>query len=141
LGIIVALLRLTEVPPLTALREAEAPHPVKLGETGSARKTLPGRVSVSDTWVRVTAGALFRITIESRLISPAHIVLELKLLFTVGGGTPTTFRVALAGVVLVMMSPSPMEVNASAASLLMRFPGVYDVTSIATVHDPGVTPD
>jgi hypothetical protein len=78
---------------------------------------------------------------ESRLISPAHIVLELKLLFTVGGGTPTTFRVALAGEVLVMMSPSPMEVNASAGSVLMRFPGVFDVTSIATVHDPGVTPD
>src|SRR5678815_2418139 len=35
-GAIVALARLTEVPLLTALREAEAPHPVKLGETGSA---------------------------------------------------------------------------------------------------------
>ena len=41
-------------------------------------------------------------------------MLELKLLFTVGGGTPVTFRVALAGEVLVMMLPSPMEVNASA---------------------------
>src|SRR5687768_17282246 len=52
LGATVALLSVTEVPPLAALKEAVAPQPVKLGETGLARKTLVGRVSVSDTWVR-----------------------------------------------------------------------------------------
>ena len=59
----------------------------------------------------------------------------------VGGRTPTTFKVALAGDVLVMVSPSPVEVNAPAGSMLIRFPGVFDVTSTATVHDPGVIPD
>ena len=48
-GAIVALLSVIEVPPLTALKEAVAPQLVKLEETGFARKTLAGRVSVSDT--------------------------------------------------------------------------------------------
>ena len=141
IGVIVALLSVIEVPPLAALNEAVAPQPVKLEETGFARKTLAGRVSVSDTPVRVMVCALLRITMDSWLISPAHIVLELKLLFMVGGRTPTTFKVALAGDVLVMGSPSPVEVNAPAGSVLIRFPGVFDVTSIATVQDPGVIPD
>ena len=54
---------------------------------------------------------------------------------------PVTFKVALAGEVFVIMLPTPMDVNASDGSVLMRFPGVVDVTSIATVHDPGVMPD
>jgi len=47
------LLRVTVVPPLAAVREAEPPHPVNVGETGLARKTLAGRLSLSEAWVRV----------------------------------------------------------------------------------------
>ena len=46
---IVPLFKVTEVPPLTAVREAEAPQPVNAGETGLARKRLAGRLSVSET--------------------------------------------------------------------------------------------
>ena len=51
---------------------------------------------------------------------------------------PVTFKVALAGVVLVMVVPPPVEESSPAGILLMRFPGVVEVTSIDTVHDPGV---
>jgi len=47
-GAMVALFRVTEVPPLTAVKEAEAPQPLKVEETGLARKTLAGRSSVSE---------------------------------------------------------------------------------------------
>ena len=47
---------------------------------------------------------------------------------------------ALAGVVFVMFTPPPVEVNAPAGIVLIRFPVVVEVTLIDTVHDPGVTP-
>lgn len=47
------LLSVTVVPPLVALTEAEPPHPFNVGETGLARKTLAGRLSVMEAWVRV----------------------------------------------------------------------------------------
>src|SRR5512134_4041182 len=53
---------------------------------------------------------------------------------------PVTFKVALAGVVLLMVVPPPVEDKLPAGILLMRFPGVVEVTSIDTVHDPGVAP-
>ena len=81
----VALFRVTDVPPLTALKEAEAPQPLKLGETGLARKTFAGRVSVREACVRVVLKSLFAITMDSWLVWPAQIVLGLKLLATVGG--------------------------------------------------------
>jgi hypothetical protein len=65
LGAIVPLFSVTEVPPLTAVSEAEAPHPVRVGLTGLARKTLPGRVSINETWVRLLPASLFLIVIES----------------------------------------------------------------------------
>lgn len=46
---IVPLFKVTDVPPLTAVTEAEAPQPVNDGETGLARKRLVGRLSVSET--------------------------------------------------------------------------------------------
>lgn len=77
---------------------------------------------------------------DSRLISPAHIVAEVKLLLIEGFGLPATFNVALAGLVLVIFMPSPLEVNAFAGRVLIRFPGVVEVTLIETVHAPGVGP-
>ena len=68
-------------------------------------------------------------------------MLGLKLLLTEGVGVPVTFKVALAGVVLVMFVPPPVEVRAPAGIVLMRFPAVVEVTLIDTVHDPGVAPD
>ena len=53
--------------------------------------------------------------------------------------TPTR-NVALAGVVLVMVLPPPEEVSAPAEIVLIRFPGVVEVTSTDTVHDPGTIP-
>ena len=53
---------------------------------------------------------------------------------------PLTCKVALAGVVLLIVSPPPMDVNAPTGIVLIRFPGVDDVTSTATVHEPGVDP-
>lgn len=65
----------------------------------------------------------------------------LKLLLTEGVGLPVTFRVALAGVVLLMFTPPPVELNAPAGMVLIKFPTVAEVTLIDTVHDPGVVPD
>jgi hypothetical protein len=130
----------TEVPPLTAVKEAETPHPVNVGEIGSARKTLVGRVSVSETWVKVVIGSLFLITMESWLVPSTQIVPGLKLLLMEGTGLPATFKVALAGLVLVILEPAPVEVNAPAGMVLIRFPAVVAVTLIETVHDPGVIP-
>ena len=64
-GAIVPLFRVTDVPPLTAVNEAEPPHPVNVGETGLARKTLAGRLSTSEAWDRVVLGWLFVMKIES----------------------------------------------------------------------------
>ena len=77
---------------------------------------------------------------ESWLVPPAQIVLGLKLLLIKGIGLPATFRVALAGPVFVMFEPAPVEVNAPAGMVLIRFPAVVEVTLIETVHDPGVIP-
>jgi hypothetical protein len=140
LGAIAPLFSDTDVPPLTAINEAESPHPVNVGETGFARKTSVGRLSVSETWVKVVLGSLFLIKMESWLFPPIQIVPGLKLLLIEGIGLPATFKVALAGLVLVMLVPSPVEVNALAGMVLIRFPAVVEVTLIETVHDPGVIP-
>ncbi len=137
-GPMVPLLRTTDVPPPLAVTE---PPQVLFRFTGLARKTLAGRLSVSETWVKVLPCSLFVITMESWLVCPAHIVLELKLLLIEGTGLPVTFKVALAGVVFVMFVPPPVDVSSPAGIVLMRFPTVVDVTLIDTVHDPRVVPD
>jgi hypothetical protein len=48
-GAMVALFRITKVPPVTAVKEAEAQQPLRVEETGLAMKTLAGRSSVSET--------------------------------------------------------------------------------------------
>lgn len=140
-GAMVALFSVTVVPPLTALKEA-APQPVKVGETGLARKTLAGRLSVREAWVRATLKSVFVITIDNWLVCPTHTVFGEKLLLTVGVPGESMRSVALAGVVFVIVTPPPsVAVNAPAGIVLMRFPNVVEVTSIVTVHDPGVAPD
>lgn len=139
-GAIVPLFSDTDVPRLTAVNVAESPHPVNTGETGLARKTSAGRLSVSATCVSVVLGSLFLITMESWLVPPIQIVPGLKLLLTEGIGLAATFKVALAGLVLVMLEPSPVEVRAPAGMVLIRFPVIVEVTLIDTVHDPGVIP-
>ena len=62
-----------------------------------------------------------------------------KLLFNVGDWIISTCKVALAGVVLVMVLPPPEEVSAPAGIVLIRFPGIVEVTSTDTLHPPGVT--
>src|SRR5215207_4446760 len=67
-------------------------------------------------------------------------VLGEKLLLNVGARMISICSVALAGVVLVILPPSPEEANAPAGIVLIRLPGVVDVTSIDTVHEPGTGP-
>ena len=85
-------------------------------------------------------GLSFRMTMDSRLISPTQIVLELKLFWIDGGSTPPTYSVALAGSVLLMVVPPPEDDNAPAGIVLMRFPTTVAVTLMDTVQDPGVGP-
>jgi hypothetical protein len=134
------LLRVTEVPPLAAVTEAEPPHPVKVGETGLARKTLAGRLSVREAWVRVVFAPLVMV-MDNRLVPPAQILLGLKLLLTEGSPLAVTFKVALAGLVLLMDVPPPVECKAPIGIVLILVPGVVAVTLTDTVHDPGVVPD
>ena len=136
----VPLFKVTVVPPPTAVTVAEFPHPVKTGVTGLARKTFVGRLSAMDAWVRVVLGRLFRIVIVRRLAAPAQIVPGLKLLLTVGVGVPVTFSVALAGLVFVMLVPSPVALSAPAGIRLIKLPEANEVTLTDTVQDPAVDP-
>ena len=61
-------------------------------------------------------------------------------MFTAGGRIAPTRSVALAGVVFVTVPPSPLELSEPIGIVLIRFPGVVEVTFTPTVHDPGVTP-
>jgi hypothetical protein len=64
-----------------------------------------------------------------------------KLLLTEGATVPVTFRVALAGLVVVMfIPPGPVEVSVRAGMVLIQLPGVFEVTTMDTVHLPGVDP-
>ena len=84
--------------------------------------------------------SLLLIVIVNTLVSPTNIVLGEKDLLNEGEVTPMTVNVALAGVVLVIDTPPPVELNAPAGIVLIRLPGVDEVTSIPTVHSPGVVP-
>src|ERR1044071_6988047 len=139
-GAIAPLFNVTEAPPLTASIDAELPQPLNAGETGLARKTLAGRSSVSEAWVRVIEESLLLMTIDSRLISPAQMVLELKLLRMVGGRTPPMCNVALAGSVLEMVVPPPDADSSRAGIVLIRLPTAVEVTVMVTVQAPGVDP-
>ena len=105
LGAIEPSFKVTVLVPLTAVSEAEAPQPDKLGETGSATLTFGGRSSVRMTPVRLLLGSVFLIVIESRLTAPAHIVPGLKLLVTVGDPISVTVKVMRASVAFVIGMP------------------------------------
>jgi len=62
-------------------------------------------------------------------------------LLTEGTPAAVTFRVALAGLVLLMDVPPPVELKAPTGIVLILVPAVVDVTLTDTVHDPGVDPD
>jgi len=140
LGAMLPLFKVTAVPPLTAVTEAEPPQPVRFVAGGLARATFAGRLSVSVACVKLRPASLFVITMESWLICPAQIVLGLRLLLTEGVGLPATFSVALAGVVLVTFTPPPVDVNSPAGIVLILFPVLVDVTLTDTVHEPGFAP-
>jgi hypothetical protein len=142
LGATVALFRVTEVPPGLAVRDAEGPQSCKAfaGSGGSAITTFAGKLSVRVVPVRGSTGLLLLIVIVRTLTSPTHIVLGENDLFMEGGGTEITVKVALAGVVFVIETPPPVELNSSAGMVLIRLPTVLEVTSIATVHSPGFVP-
>lgn len=139
-GAIVPLLKVMTLPPGSAVSEADVPQPESTGETGSARKTLAGRLSVRNALVSVVEGRLLRIVIVRRLVPPTQIVDGLKLLLTEGAIVPSTFRVALAGLVLLMFVPPPVEVRAPLGIVLIRLPRANEVTLTVTVQDPGVDP-
>lgn len=134
------LLKVMDEAPLTAVNEAELPQFDNEEATGLARTTLDGSSSVSDVCVSAVVRSLFLIRIVNSLVCPINMVLGEKLLFTVGGRMISTCKVALAGVVLLILPVSPVEVSAPAGIVLIRFPGVVEVTSTDTVHEPGVTP-
>jgi len=132
----------TELPPGIAVATADPPQFCKAfaGKAGFATTTFVGKVSVIDTWVKGITTLLLLIVIASTLVSPTQTVLGAKALVTVGEATPTTVTVALAGVVLVIEKPPPVELKALAGMVLIKFPRVEEVTSIPTVHSPGVAP-
>jgi hypothetical protein len=136
------LLKAIELPPEVASKTAEAPQFCRgvAGRAGLASTTFDGKLSVSDVWVRSPLMSLLLIVIVNKLVSPTNIVLGEKDLLKEGGATPMTVSVALAGVVLVIVTPPPVESNALVGIVLIRLPEVDAVTSIPTVHSPGVIP-
>lgn len=133
---------MNEVPPGVALKLAEVPQFDSEfdGKGGFAITTLAGKLSVMDAPVKSPLGELLLIVTLNTLVSPTKIVFGEKDLFTEGGLTPTTVSVALAGVVFVIETPPPVELNALAGIVLIRLPMVVEVTLIPTVHSPGVMP-
>jgi hypothetical protein len=132
----------TELPPGVALTVADPPQFCKAfpGKAGFATATFVGKVSVIDTWFKGITALVLLIVIASTLVAPTQIVLGAKALVTVGDATPTAVTVALAGVVFVIVTPPPVELNALAGMVLIKFPRVFEVTLIPTVHSPGVAP-
>ena len=133
------LLKVTDEPPLTAAKEAELPQFDNAEATGLASTRLAGNASVSAACVSAIVRSLFLMRIVNWLVCPINMVLGEKLLFNVGDRMMFTRKVALAGVVLVIVPPAPEEVSAPAGIVLIRFPGVVEVTSTDTLHEPGVT--
>jgi hypothetical protein len=138
----VALFNVNDVAPGFALKVAEGPQFVNEfdGKGGSAITTLAGKLSVRDTPVKFPLGELLLIVTLNRLLSPTKIVFGENDLFTEGGFASITISVALAGVVFVIETPPPVELNSLAGIVLIRLPRVVEVTLIPTVQSPGVVP-
>lgn len=132
------MVKATVVPPAVAANEAEPPQlasPVPLNG-GLARTTLAGRVSVNEVPVRLVFESLLLMVMDNVLMFPIDIVFGAKPLLNEGGKTATTVNVALAGVVLEMVTgvppSSPLAFKLLAGIVLMRLPGVVDVTLTST---------
>ena len=136
----VALLRVTELEVVPTL-----PLPQLLWEAlaGLAMVTPPGRLSVRNIFVNAL-GSLLVMMMVIRLLSPAQMVLGMKVLLTPGGVIVRTSRVALAGVVLAASSPEPapvpVAVEAPAPMVLIRLPGVIELTFTTRTQEP-LVPD
>lgn len=139
-GAIVALFRVNEPAPLAPVNVAVAPQPFKVAATGFARITPAGRLSVKVVCVNAVFGSTLLIAIDNWLVCPTHIVFGVNNFPIRGGWTEPTRNVALAGVVLVIVPPPPVPVKPPAGIVLIKLPGVFEVTSTEMVHDPGVTP-
>jgi hypothetical protein len=63
-----------------------------------------------------------------------------NLLLMEGPRITLTCNVALAGEVLVIVTPPPVDCRAPAGIVLIRFQALVDVTSTETVHEPGIGP-
>ena len=61
-------------------------------------------------------------------------------MLTEGVPAAVTFNVALAGLVLLIFVPPPVELKAPIGIVLIFAPGTEEVTLTDTVHDPGVDP-
>ena len=136
----VAFVSVNVDPPLLALNAAELPQFNRDGETGFARTTFAGKLSVSDARVIAVSRSVLRIRMVSWLVCPTRIVFGEKPLLKVGEITTSTCRVALAGDVLVTVPPSPLEDSAPCGIVLIRFPIAVEVTSTPTVQEPGFDP-
>jgi hypothetical protein len=77
-GAMVALFNAIVPVPLTAVSEAETPQLVRFAETGFARTTFAGKLSVRDVCVNGLLGSVFVIEIVNRLVSPTQIVFGVK---------------------------------------------------------------
>ena len=132
----VALLSPTVLVPETAAKDAPAPQFVRFGETGLARTTLVGRVSVYEVWVRSVFVSLLLTVIVSVLVCPTQTVLGLKPFVMDGGVTAITVIVALAGVVLVIDTIVPSSLPDAerlfAEIVLIKFPETVEVTLTST---------
>lgn len=122
--------------PAVAANEAEPPQLVNVGETGLARTTLAGRVSVNEVPVRFVFVSLLLIVMVSVLTSPIDIVLGANPLLNEGGVTAVTINVALAGesleIVTVVPPSLPVDTKLLAGMVLIRLPIVVDVTFTST---------
>ena len=136
------MLSVIEVPPGIAMSDAEGPQFCRAfaGRGGLATTTFSGRLSVSDACVKEMNGSVLLIVIVNVLGSPTNTVLGENDLLTEGEFTPIMVSVALAGVVFVIEFPPPVELKLLAGIVLIRLPRVVEVTSIPTVHSPGVLP-
>src|SRR5271157_1281274 len=135
----VAALKVTEVAPGVAVN-VPAPQLVREAPAGFAMTTLPGRASVRLICISALFGSVLTMLMVSWLLCPAQTVAGLKFLFTEGGRTVLTCRVALAGVVLATRPPLPVAVELPAGMVLIRLPAVVEVTATVTVQEPFVLP-
>lgn len=136
------LVKLIDVAPAAGAKVPVHPVPVNEAAGGVSTTKVAGKESVNETLLRALLGSLLTMLMVRVLVCPAQTVVGLKFLFNDGASTVLTLKVALAGVTFVMVSAPPLAVavNAPTGMLLTRLPGMVDVTSTETVHEPCTAP-